>query len=435
VLEELRVEEGFHHKLVVYFSYSSLRLKNIVITIQLVGSYIMKLSLCMIVKNEESTLPKCLASVKNVVDEMVVLDTGSTDNTPYIAQKFGAQVHHFQWCNDFSAARNEALKYVTGDWVLVLDADESLTQKIVPQLQQAIRRDEYLLINLVRQEVGAEQSPYSLVSRVFRNHSDIYFSRPYHALVDDSVSKILVKEPHWQVGYLEEVAILHRGYQKSAIAQQNKFAKAQAAMEEFLATHPNDPYTCSKLGALYVETGKLVQGIELLARGVCSAEDNYEILYELYYHLGIAYTRLQNSHQAIVHYQAAIKLPIYPVLKLGAYNNLGNILKSSGDLNGALTAYETTLKIDPKFTRGHYNLGMTLKEMGLYQKAIAAYQKAIELNPKYAEAYQNLGVALLKLGNVQDSLTAFRKAIALHEQYNPEEAKRLRLGLREMGFF
>ncbi|GAA6620586.1 glycosyltransferase [Scytonema sp. NUACC26] len=393
----------------------------------------MKLSLCTIVKNEQKTLPKCLSSVKNLVDEMIVLDTGSTDSTPQIAKKFGAEVHHFQWCNDFSAARNEALKYVTGDWVLVLDADETLTQKIVPQLKEAIQREEYLLINLVRHEVGAEQSPYSLVSRLFRKHPEISFSRPYHALVDDSVSQLIEREPHWQIGYLEGVAILHTGYQKDTIARQNKFAKAQTAMEEFFAAHPNDPYVCSKLGAVYVEQGKVIQGVELLAKGVASAEENYDILYELYYHLGIAYSRLQNTRQAIAHYQAAIKLPIYPILKLGAYNNLGTMLKASGDLNGAKIAYETALKIAPSFTTGYYNLGMTLKAMNLLQDAIAAYQKAIQLNPKYAEAYQNLGVVLLKLGYVEDSLTAFRSAIALHEQHNPEEAKRLRQGLKEMG--
>jgi glycosyltransferase involved in cell wall biosynthesis len=393
----------------------------------------MKLSLCTIAKNEEATLPKCLGSVKKIVDEMVVLDTGSTDNTPRVAEKFGAKVHQFEWCNDFSAARNEALKYVTGDWVLVLDADETLSQKIVPQLKQAIQREEYLLINLVRHEVGAEQSPYSMVSRLFRNHPGIRFSRPYHALVDDSVSHIITQEPQWQVGYLEGIAILHTGYQKSTINQHNKFAKAQAAMEEFIVAHPHDPYVCSKLGALYVEIGKVTKGVELLARGVAAAEDNYDILYELYYHLGIAYSRLRNTRQAIAHYQAAIKLPIYPMLKLGAYNNLGNLFKASGDLNGARIAYETTVKIEPKFTAGHYNLGMTLKAMGFYKDAIAAYQKAIQLNPKYAEAHQNLGVLLMKLGYIQDSLTAFKKAIALHEKQNPEEAKRLRQSLKEMG--
>ncbi|MEH2425653.1 MAG: glycosyltransferase [Nostoc sp.] len=392
----------------------------------------MKLSLCMIVKNEAATLPKCLNSVRKVVDEMVVLDTGSIDRTPNIAQQLGAKVHHFKWCNDFSAARNAALKYVTGDWILVLDADETLTPAIVPQLREAIARDEYLLLNLLRHEVGAEQSPYSLVSRLFRNHPDIHFDRPYHALVDDSVSAILTKEPHWQVGYLPGVALLHVGYQKSAIAQNNKYAKAAAAMSGFLATHPNDPYVCSKLGALYVETGKISLGMELLRRGIIAAEENYDILYELHYHLGIAYSRLQKSPQAISHYQAAIKLPIYPMLKLGAYNNLGNLLKAAGDFNGAKTAYATALKIDHTFVFGHYNLAMTFKALGLFIDAIAYYQNAIELNPNYAEAYQNLGVVLLKVGNHQDSLTAFRKAIAIHERYNPEEAKRLRQGLREM---
>ncbi|MEH2222511.1 tetratricopeptide repeat protein [Nostoc sp.] len=386
----------------------------------------------MIVKNEAATLPKCLSSVRKVVDEMIVLDTGSIDRTPNIAQQLGAKVHHFKWCNDFSAARNAALKYVTSDWILVLDADETLTSAIVPQLREAIARDEYLLINLVRQEVGAEQSPYSLVSRLFRNHPDIHFDRPYHALVDDSVSEILTREPHWQIGYLPGVALVHTGYQKSAIAQNNKYAKAATAMEGFLATHPNDPYVCSKLGALYVQTGKISQGMDLLRHGITVAEDNYDILYELHYHLGIAYSRLQKSPQAIYHYQAGIKLPIYPMLKLGAYNNLGNLLKAAGDFNGAKTAYATALKIDPTFVFGHYNLAMTFKALGLFADAIVYYQHAIALNPNYAEAYQNLGVVLLKIGNHQDSLAAFKKAIALHERYNPEEAKRLRQGLQEM---
>lgn len=393
----------------------------------------MSLSLCMIVKNEEAALPKCLSSVANVVNEVIVLDTGSSDRTPQIAQQFGAKLHHFKWCNDFSAARNAALKYVTGDWILVLDADETLTPTIVPEMMSAIQSEEYLLINLVRQEVGAEQSPYSLVSRLFRNHPDIRFDRPYHALVDDSISVILKKELHWQIGYLPGVAILHAGYQKSAIAHNNKYAKAQATMEGFLATHPHDPYVCSKLGALYVQTGKIAQGVELLKRGVAANDENYEILYELHYHLGIAYNRLQNSQQAIFHYQAAIKLPIYPILKLGAYNNLGNLLKASKDFKKAKTAYETALKIDPNFATGHYNLAMVFKGLGLFTDAIASYQKAIRLKPDYAEAYQNLGVVQLKVGNVQASLTAFKNAIALYNQHNPAEANKLRQGLLEMG--
>jgi tetratricopeptide (TPR) repeat protein len=80
----------------------------------------------MIVKNEEATLAHCLESVRPVVDEMIVLDTGSTDRTVEIAQDFGAIIYHFDWCDDFSAARNESLRHCTGDWVLILDADEAI---------------------------------------------------------------------------------------------------------------------------------------------------------------------------------------------------------------------------------------------------------------------------------------------------------------------
>lgn len=394
----------------------------------------MRLSLCMIVKNEEETLPQCLASVQSVVDEIIVLDTGSSDRTINVAQKFGAQVYTYEWCNDFAKARNQALKYVRGEWVLVLDADETLVSDIIPSLHQAIQHDRYLLINLLRQEVGAAQSPYSQVSRLFRRHPNMHFSRPYHALVDDSVARIMSQEPQWQIGYLPNVAILHQGYQRSAIAQKNKFAQAQAAMEGFYASHPNDPYVCSKLGALSVETGSLERGIELLEKGLKCHGRNAQILYELHYHLGIAYSRLQQIPKAIAHYQAAIGLSIYPLLKLGAYNNLGNLKQTTGDLNGAKMAYEIALQIDPKFAAGYYNLGMTLKAMGLLKEAIANYHKAISLNPNYAEAYQNLGVVLLKAGKLNESLVAFKQAISLHEIQHSPEAERLRQGIEEMGF-
>jgi glycosyltransferase involved in cell wall biosynthesis len=393
----------------------------------------MKLSLCAIVKNEEGRLAKCLNSAKSIVDEFVVLDTGSTDRTIEVAQNVGAKVYQFPWNNDFSAARNEALKYVMGDWVLVLDADETLTPKIKSQIRQVIEMPEYILINLLRYEVGANQAPYSMVSRLFRNHPEIKFSRPYHAIVDDSISEILRKEPDWQIGHLEAVAILHEGYQQEAINKQNKFAKAKAAMEEFICTNPNDPYVCSKLGALYVESGKVGEGVELLQRGIASKQANMDVMYELHYHLGIAYTRNQDIRKAVSHYQAAIKLVVMPILKLGAYNNLGNLLKGLGDLRSAKSAYEMTIRIDPTFATGHYNLGMTLKALGLFMDAISAYQRAVQLNPDYADVYQNLGVVWLKVGNQKASLAAFNKAISLHEKNNPKEAMRLRQGLEEMG--
>jgi glycosyltransferase involved in cell wall biosynthesis len=393
-----------------------------------------KLSLCMIVKDEESRLAKCLKSAKNLVNEIIVVDTGSTDKTIEIAQSFAARVENYEWTHDFSAARNEALKYATGDWILVLDADEVLSPKIIPQIREVMNMDDYILINLVRQEIGAQQSPYSLVSRLFRRHPHITFARPYHAIVDDSISEILRQETDWQIGHLTEVAILHDGYQKEVINQQDKFTKAQAAMESFMANNRHDPYVCSKLGALYIESGRVNDGIQLLLRGIASKQANADLMYELHYHLGIGYTHANNIKQALIHYQAATKLVVFPMLKLGAYNNLGSLFKEAGDLKNAKMAYGMTIRIDPNFAAGHYNLGLVLKAMGLFMDAIASYQKAIQLNPNYADAYQNLGVAWLKIGNVKAALPAFNKAISLHETNNPDEAVRLRQGLQEMGF-
>ena len=392
----------------------------------------MNLTLCTIVKNEEATLSRTLDSVKGVVDEMVVLDTGSRDRTREIAREFGARVYDFEWCDDFAAARNECLKHAQGDWILVLDADEVLVPEIVPQIKQAIGSDR-LLINLIRQEIGASQSPYSLVSRLFRNRLDIRFSRPYHAMVDDSVAEILHREPKWKIASLPDVAIWHSGYQKDAIAAKGKFQKAQAAMERYLAYYPNDAYACSKLGALYVETGQISRGINLLTRGLNAAKIDESIVYELNYHLGIAYSQQQQFVKAKEHYQAAINTDVFPALKLGAYNNLGNLLKDEGDLKSAEKAYKAALKIDPNFGAGHYNLGLTLKAAGNLADAIAYYRQAIKINPEHAEAHQNLAVALLKIGKMPESLAEFKRAIALHEQRRPFEAERLRRGLQEMG--
>jgi tetratricopeptide (TPR) repeat protein len=393
----------------------------------------MNLSLCIIVKNEEATLPRTLDSVKGIVDETIVLDTGSSDRTREIAKEFGAKVYRFEWCDDFAAARNECLKYATGDWILVLDADEMLVPQIVPQIKQAIQSDRTLLINLIRQEVGASQSPYSLVSRLFRNRPDIRFSRPYHAMVDDSVTEILKREPEWKIAALPDVAIWHSGYHKDAIATKNKFQKAQAAMERYIAYYPNDAYACSKLGALYVESGQIQRGINLLTKGLTVVAIDDSILYELNYHLGIAYRQQQQFAKAKEHYQAAINTNVLSALKLGAYNNLGNLLKDEGDLTNAEKAYKAALKIDPNFAVGHYNLGMTLKAGGNLVDAIAYYRQAIKIDPEHAEAHQNLAVALLKIGKMPESLAEFKKAIALHEQRRPFEAERLRRGLRELG--
>ncbi|MEM9213609.1 MAG: tetratricopeptide repeat protein [Cyanobacteria bacterium P01_F01_bin.150] len=411
------------------------------------------LSLCLIAKDEETQLPSCLESVVDIVDEVIVLDTGSTDGTVAIAHQFNAQVYHFDWIDDFAAARNVSLEHASGDWILVLDADEQLVPGAKAMIQQAIQAEDCLVVNLLRQEVGAAQSPYSSVSRLFRKHPKVRFSRPYHAMIDDSVADLLCDEPHWQIAEIPTVMIYHQGYQSAAIAHHNKQKRARVAMEKFLAKHSKDAYVCSKLGALYVQMGEVAKGQRLLMQGLMAINanqqqdkvernnrshdkrsDNVAIAYELHYHLGIAYRRQQQLDNAQYHYEQALEQPLLESLKLGAYINLGSLKQLTGDLSSARQIYKQAIAIDPEFVIAHYNLGMTYKAIGQFVEAIAHYQKAIQLAPDYAEAHQNLGVASLKLGQLSQALAAFKQAIALHQNNNPQEAHRLSQALKSMGF-
>jgi tetratricopeptide (TPR) repeat protein len=392
-----------------------------------------QLSLCMIVKNEAANLTQCLTSVKDLVDEMVVLDTGSSDRTLEIAKEFGAVTASQEWGDDFAAARNEALKLVTGDWVLVLDGDEVFNINAIKDLKSAIAQENTLVVNLIRHEIGASQSPYSAVSRLFRNHPNLKFTRPYHETIDDSVLALLKQEPHWNIVELSMVSILHFGYTPEALQTKNKASRAKSLLEKAFKENPNDPYVCSKLGALYLQLGQEKEGLKLLKQGLKANTASAPISFELHYHLANAYLHQKKWELANKHYQKAINQPILPQLKIGAFNNFAGLLQSVGDLKNAQKAYETILKIDPTFAVGYFNLAMLLKGKGQLQDAIALYQKAINLNPNYAEAYQNLGVTCFKAGLLQESLEAFKKAISLYESQQSPEAEKLTRSLEEMG--
>ena len=124
-----------------------------------------------------------------------------------------------------------------------------------------------LLINLLRHERGAVQSPYSNVSRLFRRHPAIRWSRAYHSMVDDSVAELLQQESHWRIADCPIPALLHDGYRPELLAAGNKAARLRQAMEADLAARPGDPYACAKLGSLEVSEGRRQRGMAGLPRG------------------------------------------------------------------------------------------------------------------------------------------------------------------------
>lgn len=402
----------------------------------------MSLSVCMIVKNEAESLPDCLASLGDLPQEIVVCDTGSTDETVAVAQSLGATVQEIPWTDDFAAARNASLKFVTCDWVLILDADETLTEEgrlflktlLAGKPIHGIEPEDLLLVTWLRQEVGALQSPYTQVSRLFRNHSQLSFCRPYHETVDESAEALLVQDPHWKVAQLPTVAMDHTGYTATAIAIRQKFERAQTLMEAHLANHPEDAYLCNKLGALYGQQGDWERGINWLNQGLASPQAVDPVTeYELHYHVGLAYRHLNQLQQAADHYQKALAQKIAEPLKLGALLNLGSLRKHQGQFLEAISLFEALLDIDDTQAVAYYNLGVAQRARGYLEPAIEAYQQAIKLDPAYAEAHQNLGVVWFKLGKLKESKAAFQRAIQFYQKSNPAEAVRLQQGIQGLG--
>lgn len=389
------------------------------------------LSLSMIVRDEAERLEACLRSVQGFVDEMVVVDTGSRDDTVAIARGLGATVHQIAWPGDFAPARNQALQWLTGDWVLVLDADEQLRPEARAPLQDLMAQPDLLLINLLRQELGALQSPYSNVSRLFRRHPAIHWSRAYHSLVDDSVAELMQREPHWRIADCSEPALLHDGYRPELLADGNKAKRLRQAMEAELRERPDDPYACAKLGALEVAEGRWQLGVDLLRRGLerCPATGHAE-RYELLLHLALAETE-RDPGAAVGLYRQALVSPLAPRLTLAARLNLAALLLRIGQLEDAEQLCGQATRVAPEIGLGWYNLGLIRRRRGDIAGALAAYRQAAELSPDHAETQQNLAVALLMGGDINAAREGFRRAIGLlQQQGRPQEAQQLQAQAR-----
>lgn len=170
-----------------------------------------KLSLCMIVKNEEAYLADCLESVQGVVDEIIVVDTGSSDRTVEIARQYGARVFFKDWEDDFSAARNESLKHATGDWVLVMDADERIPEGMGHSLRALLIPTEqplsYLtyIKNYMREQDEASVLGHYIV-RLFRKTPDTFFFGVIHEQLYPNWGAVTIPESSFY--------LVHLGYGK-----------------------------------------------------------------------------------------------------------------------------------------------------------------------------------------------------------------------------
>ncbi len=210
----------------------------------------------MIVKNEERYLEDCLISVKDVVDEIIIVDTGSTDNTLKIAKKFNAKIFGFNWINDFSAARNYALRQCTGNFILYLDADERLLDESKPKLKEILKAQEKLAVNclVISNEGGNNTQNVMSYYRLFSNSENIFFTGAVHEQIFPSL-----KENNYT--FIDsDIKIIHVGYE---VSQQKIIEKAKRNLEILLKDFKNTPtgYKAYHIGVSYVVLGEIDKSI------------------------------------------------------------------------------------------------------------------------------------------------------------------------------
>ena len=314
-------------------------------------------SLCMIVKNEEKQLARCLRSVKPIVDEIIIVDTGSTDRTKDIGVAFGARVVDFPWVDDFSKARNFSLSKASCDWILVMDADEVLSvldyesfRSLIDSAQTGpaafcIRTRNYTRhVNAVgwqpnTGEYTEEEGPGWIPSdkvRLFTNDSRIRFSHPVHELVEPALRKL-----HIAIGTCD-IPVHHYG-----------------KLEEG-KTHEKTK-TYSDLGR----------------------------------------KKLKKTYRDSV----ALRELAIQSSQLGRYEE-------------ALSLWKELSKRQPQSAEAHLNMGTACWNLARYAEAAGFAGKALRLDPTLKEARFNRALALLLVGKAEKTKSVLQEVVAQHPEYS-----------------
>jgi GT2 family glycosyltransferase/Tfp pilus assembly protein PilF len=219
-----------------------------------------RISVCLITKDEEKFIGRCLRSVQSIACQIIVMDTGSTDRTVEIAREHGAEVHSFAWCDDFAAARNAALEHATGDWILVLDADEELMAREAETLSREIRTPAVLGYRIPIIDAGREKEGCSYVPRLFRNAPGLFFVGRIH---EQAFSSIQVRCQQWGLKHqIGATRLLHHGYTDEVLEKRGKIERNLRLLRQAIEELPGEPNLVMSLGLELVRSGEFDAGID-----------------------------------------------------------------------------------------------------------------------------------------------------------------------------
>ena len=402
-----------------------------------------KLSVCLIARNEEKFLGTCLASVRGLADEIVVVDTGSTDRTVEIAKEHGALVDHFTWCDDFSAARNAALAHATGDWVLILDADETVPEKSHAALRALMANPKVMGWRLPILESGFEQQGCSYVPRLFRNAPALFFVGRVHEQIFPCIE---ARRQEWGLeNNLGDAVLMHFGYCAEVMKDRKKVERNLALLERAVKESPDDTNLMMNYGLELSRSGRFVESLEqyrLAFEGMSALPDSMlvpemrdmlltqmtgrlvdanlpeevvQVLTSplanrgglnatLHFSLALTYVKLHKYADAERHFRECLSLrdqpslsPINPeIRKSGPRYCLAVCLGHQGKKQAAIEMYQEALREEPDSRQIRFDLARALADIGEFGDALQLLHGLVIQDPKDATVWQFGGILVLK---------------------------------------
>jgi tetratricopeptide (TPR) repeat protein len=363
-----------------------------------------RVSLCLIVKDEEDQLPACLPSAADLVDEIIVVDTGSADRTKDVAAELGARVFDFGWCDSFSAARNESLRHATGDWILWLDADEYFDAENRARFRALRDRLDGEAAAYVMRQRSASQVPDgspTLVEqcRLFRNRPQIRWSYRVHEQIRPAVNRL-----GHEVRFTD-LTIDHAGYTDPQLLQE-KIRRNLRLLHLEEAEQPHDPFTLFNLAWAYLETGRPEQGIVYARRSLARSAPGDSIVRKLHVILARAHERLGQPREALAWCCAGrARCPDDAELLFQE----GVLLLALDEPRRAELVLRTLLALRPgehfasvdAGLRGHkarHQLARALQAQGRADEAEDQWRAALAERPRFAPAWEGLAELYLTQG-------------------------------------
>lgn len=365
----------------------------------------MTISLCMIVKNEEENLPECLGSVRGVVDEIIVADTGSADATGKIAERFGAKVYTAPWNDSFSEARNFSLSKATGDWVLVMDADDRLLPEDRSALRElAERAPADTDVFCCRTVCYSGETPdlcgalFNWNVRLIRNGRGFHYTGRVHEQL----------HPGQNAGAgrvcSADVRFLHYGYLRKEMEKKQKHNRNIALLEKELADAPDSAFYLFNMGNEYLAQGNAEEAMKFYGRSFRNFEPGESYGPMLFTRAVVCCDRLRRFDE--LDRTVALGLHCYPDHTDLEFLRAGSLQRRK-KWAAAIRSYRRCIRMgEPErggmagvgTFRPQFELACLYARLGDTDSALWRCRKALRLYPLYREALGLMADLLLQRG-------------------------------------